>query len=210
MAGTPLLIWLQSVSYTHLSVNNIPRNEIEDNSIDIVLTSPPVSYTHLGRMGGKSYSAFSLGDTRFVLLDCGEDKPDDHWVYYDMNDFTRHRLKQAEFLKEELKSKAFRKARKRILIHHIPIFGRRAGSFNPCGDLWAPVLEKASFNVSLNAHTHRHQVIEKGEAGNNFPVIIGGSNKEPHGTVMAVSYTHLDVYKRQPGIPTRDGCFRQV
>lgn len=143
-------------------------------------------WDYLGRMGGKSYSAFSLGDTRFVLLDCGEDKPDDHWVYYDMNDFTRHRLDQAEFLKEELKSKAFRKARKRILIHHIPIFGRRAGSFNPCGDLWAPVLEKASFNASLNAHTHRHQVIEKGEAGNNFPVIIGGSNKEPHGTVMVL------------------------
>ena len=37
---------------------------------------------------------FLLGDTRFVLLDCGEDKPDDFWVYYDMNDFTQHRLDQ--------------------------------------------------------------------------------------------------------------------
>jgi len=143
-------------------------------------------WNYLGRMGGRSYSAFSMGDTRFVLLDCGEDKPDDHWVYYDMNDFTRHRLDQAEFHEKELKSNEFKKANKRILIHHIPIFGRKPGSFSPCSDLWIPVLEKAPFNVSLNAHTHRYQVIEKGEDRNNFPVIIGGSSTDPNGTVMVL------------------------
>lgn len=143
-------------------------------------------WNYLGRMSGRSYSAFSLGDTRFVLLDCGEDKPDDHWVYYDMNDFTRHRLDQAEFLEKELKSNEYNKANKRILIHHIPIFGRKPGSFSPCSDLWKPVLENAPFNVSLNAHTHRYQVIDKGEDRNNFPVIIGGSNKDPNGTVMVL------------------------
>jgi Icc-related predicted phosphoesterase len=143
-------------------------------------------WDYLGRIGGRSYSAFSMGDTRFVLLDCGEDKPDDHWVYYDMNDFTRHRLDQAEFLEKELKSNEFEKANKRILIHHIPIFGRKPGSFSPCSDLWIPVLENAPFNVSLNAHTHRYQVIEKGEDRNNFPVIIGGSSTDPNGTVMVL------------------------
>lgn len=70
-----------------------------------------------------------------------------------MNDFTRHRLDQAEFLIKELKSREFKKANKRILIHHIPIFGTEPGSFAPCSDLWIPVLQKAPFNVSLNAHT---------------------------------------------------------
>lgn len=101
-----------------------------------------------------------MGDTRFVLLDCGEDKPDNHWVYYDMNDFTRHRLDQVEFLKDEPKSREFKKANKRILIHHIPIFGTKSGVSLP-----APTFdtrsEKGPFNVSLNAHTHRFQVIEK-------------------------------------------------
>lgn len=143
-------------------------------------------WNYLRRMGGRSYSAFSLGDTRFVLLDCGEDKPDDHWVYYDMNDFTRHRIDQAEFLKKELGSEPFLKADKRVLIHHIPIFGVDPGSYSPCSDLWKPVLENAPFNVSLNAHTHRYRVIEKGEDGNNFPVVIGGGNKEPGGTVMVL------------------------
>lgn len=143
-------------------------------------------WDYLGRMGGRSYSAFSLGDTRFVLLDCGEDKPDDHWVYYDMNDYTQHRIDQAEFLKEELQSAAFKDARKRVLIHHIPIFGVKSDSFSPCSDLWIPVLENAPFNISLNGHTHRYRVIEKGETGNNFPVIIGGGNREPDGTVMVL------------------------
>jgi hypothetical protein len=49
-----------------------------------------------------------------------------------------------------------------------------------------PVLKKAPFNVSLNGHTHRFRVIEKDEAGNHFPVIIGGSNREPDGTVMVL------------------------
>ena len=31
--------------------------------------------------GGNTYHAFSWGDTRFVMLDCGEDKPDSTWVY---------------------------------------------------------------------------------------------------------------------------------
>lgn len=143
-------------------------------------------WDYLGRMGGRSYSAFSLGDTRFVLLDCGEDKPDDHWVYYDMNDYTQHRIDQAEFLKEELQSAAFKDASKRVLIHHIPIFGVKSDSFSPCSDLWIPVLENAPFNISLNGHTHRYRVIEKGETGNNFPVIIGGGNREPDGTVTVL------------------------
>ncbi|MDD4226506.1 MAG: metallophosphoesterase [Mariniphaga sp.] len=141
-------------------------------------------WDYLGRMDGHSYSAFSLGDTRFVLLDCGEDKPDDHREYFNMNDFTQHRIDQTGFLTKELMSDAFAKAAKRILIHHIPIFGVTSGRFSPCSDLWIPVLKDAPFHVSLNAHTHRFQVIEKDEAENNFPVIIGGGNREPDGTVM--------------------------
>ena len=57
-------------------------------------------------MGDKTYGAFNWGDTRFVLLDCGEDKTDDHWVYYGLNDFSGFRDEQTEFLRRELHSKA--------------------------------------------------------------------------------------------------------
>lgn len=64
-------------------------------------------------MGDKTYGAFNWGDTRFVLLDCGEDKTDDHWVYYGLNDFSGFRDEQTEFLRRELHSKAFRQAGKK-------------------------------------------------------------------------------------------------
>jgi len=138
----------------------------------------------LDKKGGvHSYGAFNIGDTRFVLLDCGEDKPDDHWVYYDMNDFIHYRQDQAEFLKKEFASKEFSKAAKRVLIHHIPIYGKNLDKYAPCKDLWEPILSKMKFNISLNAHTHRYEYIPIGKDKNIYPVLIGGGNNEKSATV---------------------------
>ena len=38
---------------------------------------------HYDYVGNKTYGSFNWGDTRIVMLDCGEDKPDSHWAYYD-------------------------------------------------------------------------------------------------------------------------------
>ena len=135
---------------------------------------------HFDYVGGKTYSAFNWGDTRIVILDCGEDKTDDHREYSGLNDFSQLRNEQIPFLQQELKSKAFKKADKRILIHHIPLYG----SSNLCTDLWTPLLGKAPFNISLNAHNHKFAHHPKGSLGNNYPVIIGGGNRLENATVM--------------------------
>ena len=139
---------------------------------------------HYDYIGNKTYGSFNWGDTRIVLLDCGEDKPDSHWVYYDLNDFTQLRNEQVDFLKKELSAKEFKKAKKRILIHHIPLYGN--SEKNLCADLWTKLLEKAPFNISLNGHTHQYAYHPKGELGNNYPVIIGGGYKMDSATVMIV------------------------
>ena len=137
---------------------------------------------HYDYVGDRTYGSFNWGDTRIVMLDCGEDKPDDHWVYYGLNDFTQLRNEQVDFLKKELSSKEFKKAGKRVLIHHIPLYGNDGK--NLCADLWTKLLEKAPFNISLNAHTHKYAYHPKGELGNNYPVIIGGGYKMDGATVM--------------------------
>ena len=137
---------------------------------------------HYDYVGNKTFG-FNWGDTRIVMLDCGEDKPDDHWVYYGLNDFTRLRNEQVDFLKKELASKEF-KSRKRILIHHIPLYGNDYK--NLCEDLWKPLLKKAPFNVSLNAHTHEYAYHPKGKLDNNFPVIVGGGYDMDSATVMVI------------------------
>ena len=135
---------------------------------------------HFDYVGGKTYGAFNWGDTRIVMLDCGEDKTDDHREYSGLNDFTQLRQEQVGFLQQELASKAFKKADKRILIHHIPLYG----CHNLCKDQWEPLLKKASFDVSLNAHTHQFAHHPKNSLGNNYPVVIGGGNRLEKATVM--------------------------
>lgn len=135
---------------------------------------------HFDYIGRKTYGAFNWGDTRIVMLDCGEDKTDDHREYSGLNDFTQLRHEQVGFLEQELNSKAFKKADKRILIHHIPLYGCQ----NLCKDLWEPLLRKAPFHISLNAHTHKFAHHPKGALENNYPVVIGGGNKVENATVM--------------------------
>ncbi|MDE7470561.1 MAG: metallophosphoesterase [Paramuribaculum sp.] len=146
-------------------------------------------------VGGLPYSAFSWGDTRFVVLDCGEDKPDNTSVYYGLNDFTGLRQQQAKFLNEELKSKEFKKAKKRVLIHHAPVYGLEVDytDYNPCLEIWGPILEKAPFDVALNAHTHKFAFHPRGTKGNNYPVIVGGGFSMADATVMILSRKGRDL-----------------
>ncbi|MDH6342815.1 Icc-related predicted phosphoesterase [Parabacteroides sp. PFB2-12] len=138
-------------------------------------------------VGDKTYGAFSWGDTRFVMLDCGEDKPDSTWVYYGLNDFTGLRQEQVGFLQKELKNRAFKKAKKRVLINHIPLYTQSTReAFHPSRDLWEGLLKKAPFDVNISAHTHHHAYVAKGEDGNNFPVVIGGGNRLEEATVMVL------------------------
>lgn len=141
----------------------------------------------------KTYNAFTWGDTRFVVLDCGEDKPDSTWVYYGLNDFTQLRIDQAKFLATEIKGDAFTKASRKVLLHHIPIYGMKQNGFNPCRELWEPILRKTAFDVAINAHTHKFNYIEKGRDNNPFPVVWGGGNRTETATVMVLTKRGKDL-----------------
>lgn len=135
----------------------------------------------------KTYGAFNWGDTRFVLFDCGEDKPDSTWVYYGLNDFTQLRRDQQAFLKKEMAGKAFKDASKRVLVGHIPIYGN-SDKYNPCLALWGDILAKAPFNVSLSGHLHRYFYHPKGTKNNNpFPEVIGGGPQKDRALVMVLN-----------------------
>ena len=140
----------------------------------------------LDQPGGHTYGAFNWGDTRFVILDNGEDKEDSHWVYYGLNDFTQFRKEQADFLKKELKSKAFKKAKRRILMHHIPLWGN-TDQYQPCRDLWMPLLEKADFDLCFNAHVHQFKYYPTGSEGNPFPIVRGGGYDAKGATMMVLT-----------------------
>ncbi|MGM9759453.1 MAG: metallophosphoesterase [Parabacteroides sp.] len=137
-------------------------------------------------VGNKTYGAFNWGDTRFVMMDCGEDKPDTTWVYYGLNDFEGLRKEQADFLRQELKNPSFKKATRRVLVNHIPLYGS-GDAYQPCRALWGDLLAKAPFDLNISAHEHQFNYHPKGSNGNNFPVVIGGGNRLETGTVMILS-----------------------
>lgn len=132
------------------------------------------------------YFAFTYGDTRFVVLDGGEDKPDATPVYANLNDFDAFRLQETAWLREEVNSPAFKSARKRILVHHMPIYDVSERYYNPCFGLWGPILQNAPFDVAINAHTHRFTYYPRNSAGNPFPVVVGGGNNEETAKVMVL------------------------
>lgn len=119
-------------------------------------------------------------------MDCGEDKPDDTPVYYGLNDFSAFRQEQYDFLKREINSDAFRKAKRRVLINHIPLWGN-GDKYQPCSELWGKLLAKADFDVNLSGHTHRFRFHPKGTVSNPFPLCIGGGPNMKGATMMVLS-----------------------
>ena len=155
----------------------------------------------IGYPDDKTYGGINWGDTRFMILDCGEDKADSHREYAGFNDFTQLRAEETDFIRQELKSKAFRKAKRRILISHIPIFGND-DKYQPCRDAWAPLLKAQPFDVALFAHTHDFRYEPRDLEGATFPVVNGGGPQLKRATVTILqkrgNALHLKVLAKNP------------
>ena len=155
----------------------------------------------IGYPNDKTYGGISWGDTRFMVLDCGEDKADDHREYAGFNDFTQLRAEETDFIRQELKSLAFRKAKHRILISHIPIFGND-DKYQPCRDAWAPLLKSQPFSLAVFAHTHQFKYAERDLEGATFPVVNGAGPRIDHATVTILqkkdNTLHLKVLSKDP------------
>ncbi|MBQ7237057.1 MAG: metallophosphoesterase [Clostridia bacterium] len=138
--------------------------------------------------GKKTYYTFSIGCLNGVVLDCGEDKKDDHydknypmpWVYNGVNKFSKFRKKQAEWLKNlELENDG----KITFAISHIcPVLTtKKHGS---CFDIeretygeWAKELERLGIKFMVTAHKHHCFIADKDFEFNTqphtYPVIVG-------------------------------------
>lgn len=123
------------------------------------------------------YYAFDQGPVHFVLLDCGEDKPDDNKYYYGLADYDNYRLQELEWLKEHLKTPAYKNATFRIIIVHMPILavGTEAYGQYFLTDHFGPVIQEAGADLIIAAHTHRHLWLAPLLSGFTFPMLINGN-----------------------------------
>jgi 2',3'-cyclic-nucleotide 2'-phosphodiesterase (5'-nucleotidase family) len=120
---------------------------------------------------------FKHGPAAFLVLDCGEDKPDSDIEYGGTAAYDAYREKLAAWLKQTLLSEEFRSAPVKIALLHIP-FENTAGWYGPneLKRLVMPILNETGINLMLSGHNHRYSYREAGSYGNNFPILVNSNN----------------------------------
>jgi hypothetical protein len=142
------------------------------------------------------YYGFSWGPARFVVLDSGEDKPDDFSGYAGLCDFDAYRTAQQAWLGREAASAPFASARFRIAMHHIPAhYAIDPASDDNMGNhgaidarkKWWPIFNQSGVDLYFGGHTHQLTMKPADpRTGHRFPVLIGGGPNTGTGTVMLV------------------------
>jgi len=136
---------------------------------------------------GLWYYTLRQGPIAFLVLDTGEDKPDEAPVYAGLNDFARYRTAQMEWLRQAIQHPEFRSASFRIALMHIPLLWSdysRPGTF--CGDgkaKWHDLLVQAKIHLIISGHTHRHAWFAPGEQA-PYGQLVGGGPKPTAATLI--------------------------
>ena len=124
------------------------------------------------------YHSFDQGPVHFTILDCGEDKPDNSKYYFGLADFDAYRMEELEWLKKEVKSEAFRNAKHRIVIIHMPVIKEQKQNHGMkfLADNFGPVLNNSGVDLMMSGHTHRNTFYAKEKSGFNYPVLVNSHN----------------------------------
>lgn len=122
---------------------------------------------------GHYYGSIARGPAHIVFLDTGEDKKDGHREYFGMTDFDAYLAEQTRWLEHEVAGEAWKAARFRIVVQHIPAMPGR--DLPRLRRLFAP-LREAGVTVMLAAHWHNQQWLDADEF-RPFPMVVGGAFK---------------------------------
>lgn len=136
---------------------------------------------------GLWYYTLRQGPVAFLVLDTGEDKPDEHPVYAGLNDFARYRTVQQEWLRQAIRRKEFRSAPFRVVLQHIPMLWKDYSSTGVfCGDgkaKWHDILVQAKIQLVVSGHTHEPAWFPaKSQAP--YAQLVGGGPKPEAATLI--------------------------
>lgn len=123
---------------------------------------------------GKPYYTFTHGNTFFIMLDGGEDKPDNNIEYYETAAYDAYRAEEAEWLKKVVESEECKSAKYRVVCLHMPpISGHKMWhGTRHIQELFIPILDKANISVMLCGHVHKYS-FHTDEAA--FPMVVNSN-----------------------------------
>lgn len=136
------------------------------------------------------YYLVRQGPVCFVVLDCGEDKPDTDIEYSGITVYDQYRTQEAKWLKEALQSKEYQEAAFKVVICHMPPFGGWHGE-QEILDKFIPLLNDAKADIMLCGHLHRH-VKQEPNAQVKFPVLASANEAVVKGRISQNEF-HIDV-----------------
>lgn len=134
---------------------------------------------------GKFYYTFRLGNIWGMVLDCGEDKLDEHQEYGNTICCDDFRRKETEYIKSVIENRDVEYLAPgithRMVISHIPFTKRFEGEFDIAEDIyseWTRLLrEDIKPQLMVCAHEHQFNIYNPGEPedayGQPCPVVIG-------------------------------------
>ena len=145
---------------------------------------------------GEFWYSFRQGPAAFIVLDAGEDKPDDTHEYAGTADYDAYRARETKWLEEAVKDPSFVSAPVKICIIHIPTLGYKTSWYSQLWitEHWAPILEKAGIDLMLSAHHHKWICSEAGKDGKGYPILVN-SNVERMDVVVNASGIDVKTYK---------------
>ena len=138
---------------------------------------------------GETYYMVRQGPAAILVLDCGEDKPDNDIEYAGLADYDAYRAEECEWLKQAVESEAFLGASTRIVLLHVPpTLGTWHGNLQ-LKELFLPVLNEAGIDLMLCGHEHSYAYLPAGEGGAEFPILVNDNRSYVRCTVSAEKIT---------------------
>jgi len=135
------------------------------------------------KIDGRYYSLQRFGTTAVLMLDCGEDKADSSPVFNGVKELEGYIDQEIEWLREVVKSKAWRTADHRIVMIHIPPTSQPMRENGPLNEIlcwgshrWSEkalvIFNKADVDLMISGHTHLFGFIPERKGEQEYPLVI--------------------------------------
>jgi hypothetical protein len=126
---------------------------------------------------GRYYYARDNGPVHLIVVDTGEDKPDDTNVYAGLNDFRSFRQQEFLWLEEHAKqNRRMADAPFRVVVMHQPVLGEMDGE----GERWNDWANTSKIDLVITGHQHRFIRTNVGERGNDYTILTIGLDQVAH------------------------------
>jgi len=124
---------------------------------------------------GRFYYARDAGPVHLIILDTGEDKPDDTNVYAELNRTTPYRADELTWFREHVASSArVAEAPFRVILMHDPGWGWLADG----SDAWIETATAARVDLVITGHRHRFSYTPPGpDVNHSYHLLVVGQEQ---------------------------------